>query len=205
LPEKASGWGELVELDLFENEPLVSLPPGLVQYFLKRTPDQERRHVVLGRSGLWGRMQKAGLKGNAQDAVTGEMLGWIAKQEHQPEEAVDEAPSEVPDVVEWLRERMGADGGLRLARALAGLGLEDRQWFAVLEDPSALVRRSWTADEVAFVNFAIEEASGKRRGTSDEARLWEAWYAAGLSQVLELDAETGEGADSQASDRKESR
>jgi Leucine-rich repeat (LRR) protein len=203
LPEKASGWGQLVELDLFGNEPLASLPPGLVQYLLKRTAEQERRHVVLGKTALWDRMQEAGLKGEAEEAVTRAMLGWIAKQEHQPES--EEPPSEEVDVAEWLRDRVGVDGGLRLARALAGLGLEDRQWFALLEDPAALVRRPWTADEFAFVDSAMEKASNESRRNTREGQLWETWYAAGLSEILGLDTGTGEWLDLQTSSRKQSR
>jgi Leucine rich repeat len=203
LPEKASGWGQLVELDLFGNEPLASLPLGLVQYLLKRTAEQERKHVVLGKTALWDRMQKAGLEGEAEEAVTREMLQWITKQGHQPE--VEEPPSEEVDIAEWLRDRVRVDGGLQLARALAGLGLEDRQWFAVLEDPAALVRRPWTADEIAFVDSAMEKASDGSRRNTREGQLWETWYAAGLSEILGLDTGTGERLDLQTSRRKQSR
>ena len=181
LPEKASGWGQLVELDLFGNEPLASLPPGLVQYLRKRTPEQERRHVVLGKTALWDRMQDAGLKGEAKAAITAEMLRWIATQEHQPEPQGGEVSDEGNDGSDWLPKLVDKYGGVRIARALALLGLKDREWLAVAEDHRVLLVRAPSLEVRKTVSLAVESSRFSGGGGS----LWEEWYAAGLDQAVE--------------------
>ena len=183
LPEKAAGWGKLVELDLFGNEPLVSLPPGLVRHFLGMVSDKESGYVVLGKTALWDRMQKAGLKGKAEVSSTPEMLEWIGKQEHLPETWMDEDPYHDFDVVHWLGERMEGAGSLRIAQALARLGLDDREWLPMIEDPALLPRRVWKPEELRSVEAALEV-----EGSSvEKPGLWEAWYAAGLELAVEAE------------------
>lgn len=203
LPERSSGWGQLVELDLFGNRALVSLPPALVRMLLERFSKSELGHVVLGETELWTRMKQAGLEGDPADGVTLAMLEWIAQQDHESEPAVDKSfdvvRRDAPDAVAWLYERVREDGGLKLVQVLASLGLEDREWLPVLENPETLLRRSWNADELRALEQAWTKVPAEGR-----YRQWEAWYAAGLSHCLELElgprsAETGEGEGSKPS------
>lgn len=187
LPEKSLGWGKLVELDLFGNPPLASLPPGLVRHFLDLASREESGHVVLGKTALWGRMKKAGLKGRAEASITREMLGWISQQEHQPGPVEEEPPMGAPDGVAWLRERIPSPGALRIARALAGMGQGDRTWLPLLEDPEEWVRRPWSYEELHLLGAAVGSAA--EEGASWESGLWEAWYAAGLEQAAEAGRE----------------
>lgn len=183
LPEKSLGWGKLMELDLFGNPPLASLPPGLALHFLEMASGKESGHVVLGNTALWKRMRKAGLTGGAETSITREMLEWIFDQKHQPEPVEEELPTGEHNGRAWLRERIPVPGALQIARALAGLGQEDRTWLPLLEDPEVWVRRPWSYEELHLLGAAVESAA--EEGASRESGLWEAWYAAGLEQAAE--------------------